>query len=128
MAQRDPRRVTIGFPVRCSYRGGHQVLGRRGRALRIADGRIGWGVLRLTHGLPLGEVASVEVTERQFGGSPASTLVAFGTQTGGRPARAPEQLTDVVVTTRDGQQALWVVHRRGAPWVVGKLAPVLRTA
>jgi hypothetical protein len=70
----------------------------------------------------------VEVTERQFGGTQANTLMSFGTRGGGRPAKAPEQLTDVVVTTRDGQHALWVVHRRGAPWVRAKLAPALQSA
>lgn len=128
MADGDSRRVTIGFPVRCLYRGGHDALGRRGRTLRINAGRIGWGALRLTHSLPLAEVAGVEVTERQFGGTQASTLVSFGTRGGGRRARPPVQLTDVTVRTRDGQQALWVVHRRGAPWVCRRLAPALHSA
>jgi hypothetical protein len=128
VAEGDSRRVTIGFPVRCLYRGGHDALGRRGRTLRINAGRIGWGAVRLTHSIPLADVVTVEVTERQFGGTQASTLVSFGTRGGGRPARPPKQLTDVTVTTRDGQHALWVVHRRGAPWVCGKLAAVLRSA
>jgi hypothetical protein len=68
VADGNSGRVTIGLPVRCLYRGGHDALGRRGRTLRIKAGRIGWGALRLSHSIPLAEAASVEVTERQFGG------------------------------------------------------------
>ena len=58
-------KVTISFPVDCKYVGGHDALGRHGRHFRIEQGRIGHGELRLTHSIPLTEVASVEVAQRE---------------------------------------------------------------
>jgi hypothetical protein len=122
-------RVRIGFPVECLYRGGNRSLGRRGRDLWVEDGKIGHGRSGLRHGLALTEVASVDVTERVFGGCDGSTLVALGA-IGARalPGSTPRQLTDITVRTRDGQQAVWVVERRGAEWVREQLAPVLQRA
>ncbi|MGP0108763.1 MAG: hypothetical protein ACLPR9_07855 [Acidimicrobiales bacterium] len=105
--------------IGCHYEGGNNALGRRGRHLWIEDGRIGHGEVKLTHSVPMTDVVSVEVTERDFGGSEASTLIVQG-QIGtgkGRPATAPKQLTDITVRTKDDQEALWVVEGRSQEWV-----------
>lgn len=97
------RSVTIGFPVKCTYRGGHTALGPHGRHLRIEDGTIGHGELRLTHGIPLSVVTRVDVVEYQFEGSEAKTLLGLGaTGRGHSPASEPEQVTEITVRTRDG--------------------------
>jgi hypothetical protein len=120
-------RVQIGFPAKCQYRGGSEHLGRRGRRLRIKDGRIGHGVFRLARSIPLTDVASVDVTERQVGGTDAQTLMAFGVQPAlTKHASPPKQITDVTVHTRDGQEARWVVEQRSADWVKKRLTPALR--
>ena len=72
----DGNSVRIGFPVRCHYRGGHRSLGSHGVHMWIRDSRIGFGELRLTHWIPLGDVASVDVKERQVGGSESQVLMA----------------------------------------------------
>jgi hypothetical protein len=129
----DKRRtVKIGFPVKCHYRGGHRSLGRHGIHLWIREGTIGYGRLKLAHGFPLSEVASVDVKEREFGGSDAQVFFAAGVgfggvRRGGGPKGSPPKLmTDITVRTRDGQEALWVVQDRGAEWVRTRLTPVLR--
>ena len=48
-----------------------------------AKDRIGYGELRLTHGFPLSEVSSVDVKEREFGGSDAQIFFAAGAGFGG---------------------------------------------
>jgi len=121
--------VTIGFPVTCEYRGGNSALGRHGRHFRIEGGALGHGELTLTHHIPLDTVASVELAERQFGGTDAQTLMAMGVPPLiTKSASPPLQITDITVRTEDGQEALWVVERRGAEWVRAKLAPVLSAA
>ena len=75
----EPRTVKIGFPVTCHYRGGHTSLGRHGTHLWISKDKIGYGELKLTHGLPLTDVTSVDVKEREFGGSDAQAFLAAGT-------------------------------------------------
>jgi len=124
--------VTIGFPVKCVYRGGHTGLGRHGKHFRIEDGKIGYGEFSLSHSLPLSAVASVEVTEQSFGGSEATTLLSVGTvergNTRGFPASPPKQVTLITVRTKDGQEPLWEVEHRGADWVRDRLTPVLSRA
>jgi hypothetical protein len=127
-------RVTIGFPVQCAYKGGNTTLGKHGSHFRIEDGRIGFGEFTLSHSLPLDTVASVEIAEHEFGGSDAQTLVALGAMnlgTGagrGSPASEPKLMTNIIVRTKDGQEATWDVERRGADWVRARLTPVLRQA
>ncbi len=124
--------MTIGFPVKCTYRGGHTGLGRHGRHFRIEDGRLGFGEFGLSHSIPLHTVDSVEVTELGFGGSPAQTLVSVGTvklgSTRGAPASEPRQVTLITVRTEDGQQPVWRVEDKGADWVRSRLTPVLGRA
>ncbi len=118
--------VTIAFPVTCTYRGGIKELGAHGRHLRIDDGRIGHGELSLSHGIPLTEVAAIEITERATEGTPARSMVAEGVHGGGRtPAAKAKQFTDIAVRTDDGQVGLWIVEQRGGAWVRSKLAPAL---
>ena len=59
------------------------------------------------------EVEGVEVTERQFGGTEATTLFSMGNRPGGLQGSPPKQMTDIMVRTRDGQDALWVVQEPG---------------
>jgi len=124
--------VTIGFPVKCSYRGGHTELGAHGKHFRIEDGKIGYGEFSLSHGLPLSAVASVEVTEHDFGGSEGQTLISVGTMktggAGGRPASEPKQVTLITVRTKDGQEPVWEVEHKGADWVRDRLTPLLSNA
>lgn len=124
--------ITIGFPVKCVYRGGHAELGKHGKHFRIEDGRIGHGEFKLSHSIPLDSVASVEVEEHEFGGSRAQTLVSVGTVklggTRGSPASEPRQVTLITVRTKDGQEPLWEVDHKGANWVRERLTPVLRNA
>lgn len=123
--------VTIGFPVKCTYRGGHTGLGRHGKHFRIEDGKIGYGEFGLSHSIPLSDVDSIEVTECEFGGSDAQTLVGLGTMNiggfghRGSPASEPKQVTLVTVRTKDGQEPVWEVEHKGADWVRDRLTPVL---
>jgi len=129
VAEDESNSVKIVFPVSCQYRGGHTELGRHGRHLWIKDGRIGHGEVRLTHSLPMAEVASIEVAERGTSGTSAGTFAAPGLLPGRKfPSASPKQFTDVMVHTRDGQAALWVVEGRGGEWVRATLAPALRQA
>lgn len=126
--------VPIGFPVKCTYRGGHRALGKHGKNLRIEAGRIGYGEFGRTHGISLDAVASIEVIENEFGGSEAKMLVGLGTMgiggvgRRGSPASEPRQVTEITVRTKDGQEPVWEVEHRGAQWVRGRLTPVLRRA
>lgn len=126
------RSVSISFPVKCLYRGGHTALGGHGRHFWIEDGAIGYGDLKLSHSIPLNTVTSIEVTERQVGGTEAQTFfalgAAFGGRRGGRPGSAPKQITDIRVRTVDGQEPHWEVEKKGADWVHGKLASVLQVS
>ena len=118
--------ASFAFPVRCRYLGGHRTLGNRGRHLWVKKGMIGHGLFHPAHCIPLSEVTSVEVSERQFGGSTNRLVYSAGLRT--RPGafrHPPLQITDVVVRTMDGQEAAWEIDRRGADWVRGKLARVL---
>ena len=98
--------------MKWDYRGGHKSLGDRGNHLWIGQGRIGYAEVKLTHGLPLSEVSSVEVKEREFGGSDAQVLFAacagFGglRRGGGPPGSRPKIMTDITVRTKDGQDAV----------------------
>jgi hypothetical protein len=74
----------------------------------------------------LSEVASVEVSEREIGGTSRRLVYAVGLRT--RPStfnHPPKQLTDIVVRTKDGQEAVWEVGRRGEDWVRDKLGAAL---
>ncbi len=128
----QPSTMKIGFPVKCHYRGSHDSLGKHGTHLWISEGKIGYGGVKLTHGLPLSEVSSVDVKEREFGGSDAKVLFAAGAGyrggpgVGGAPASRPKVMTDITVRTKDGQEAVWVVEGRRAEWVRERLTPVLR--
>lgn len=121
--------VTIGFPVKCTYRGGHTGLGGHGKHFRIEDGRIGYGEFGLSHSVPLTDVASIEVTEHEFGGSEGQTLVGLGTMNvggvgrRGSPGSEPKQTTVITVRTNDGQEPVWEVERKGAEWVRDRLSP-----
>jgi hypothetical protein len=81
----------------------------------------------LSHGIPLSDVASIEVIERQVGKTKVGATLAFGIA-GGLAGKSSKMMTDLIVRTKDGQQANWVVHQRGAAWVRGKLGPVLHEA
>jgi hypothetical protein len=115
--------AVITFPVRCRYLGGHRALGGRGRHLWIRGGRLGHGIFRLTHSIPLSEVLSVEVSERQVAGTGRKLVYAAGVRTrgGGAFRHPPAQFTDLVVRTKDGLEAAWEVNRRGENWVRDKL-------
>jgi hypothetical protein len=119
--------AVISFPTRCRYLGGHRTLGRRGRHLWIRDGRIGHGFFRLTHSIPLTEVTSVEVSERQIAGSARRMVYAagVGARAGGSYRRRPVQITDCIVRTTDAQEAAWEVSRRSEAWVRDKLRVAL---
>jgi acyl-coenzyme A synthetase/AMP-(fatty) acid ligase len=76
-------------------------------------------------------VASVEVTEHEFGGSEGQTLISVGTMkigAGGSPASEPKQVTLITVRTNDGQEPVWEVENKGADWVRDRLTPVLSNA
>jgi hypothetical protein len=118
--------VKFVFPVHCEYRGGNRALGRHGKHFWIEDGHIGHGGLRLTHSLPMTDVASVDVAEREVGGSQVGSLLATGATGGGFFTHDAEQVTDITVRTKDGQSAIWVVDQRGADWVRERLTPVLQ--
>jgi hypothetical protein len=124
----------IGFPVKCEYKGGHTVLGRHGKHFRIEGGNIGYGEFGLSHGIPLDEVTSVEVSEQEFGGSERQTLVGLGTMNvggmgrHGSPGSEPKQVTLITVRTKDDQAPVWEVDHRGAEWVRERLGPALRHA
>jgi len=127
--------VRIGFPVDCRYRGGNASLGTHGTHLWINGGRVGHGELKLTHGIPLRDVTSVDVKQRLFGGTDSQTLFAAGTAFdgyhlggGGRRASGPKLQTDITVRTRDGQVAVWEVDGKGADWVRERLGPALSEA
>jgi hypothetical protein len=125
----DPEEsVNIGMPVKCVYRGGHAALGSHGRHFRIEGDKLGHGEFSLTHAIPLATVTSIEVTEHQFGGSPARTVVGLGIAGGirGGSATPPRQVTVITVRTRDGQEPTWEVEHRGGAWVRERLTPVLR--
>jgi len=117
--------MKLGSPVDCTYEGGHRALGRRGRNLWVADGRIGHGASRLKYAVPLSDVASVDVTERVHGGYRVHvrTVPDLGLR-----REPPTTLTDVTVRTRDGQAARWLVRGKGAEWVRQQLAPHLQEA
>jgi hypothetical protein len=123
-----PPTVRFAFPIHCDYEGGNPRLGRHGRHLWIAEGRIGHGELHLTHSIPLADVTSVEVAPRDGGGVGEQVLVAFGVSGPGRLAHAPAVVTDVTVRTTDGREASWVVEDRDARWVRERLAPALADA
>jgi hypothetical protein len=122
---RSEDKASVTFPIHCEYRGGNQALGNHGRHLWVEGGRIGHGEFHLAHSLPLSEVASVEVSDRAVGGDEMGTLVALGALGGGFFKHDSVQVTDVLVRTKDGQEAAWEVEHRGADWVRGKLAGVL---
>ena len=124
----------ISFPVKCDYKGGIVALGKHGKHFWIRGGQLGIGEFSLTRSISLGDVARVEVNERQVGGSDEQTLVSSGMspglayRSGGRPASRPKQVTEITVVTKDGQEGLWEVERRGGDWVRDKLAPSLKSA
>ncbi len=123
--------VKIIFPVECHYRGGNASLGKHGRHFWVKDGMIGHGELGPSHAIPVASVSSIEVVERQVGGSDERTLISAGLAPGIlygpgiRRASPPRQETDITVHTKDGQAALWAVERRGAEWVRAKLSPFM---
>ena len=125
--------VAIGFPTKCTYRGGHSGLGTHGKCFRIKDGDIGVGEFRLTHSIRLDTVASIEVVENAFGGTEGQTFVALGVSGGnprrlGSPASEPKQVTIITVRTKDGQDPAWEVEGHSADWVRERLTPALRQA
>ena len=81
----------------------------------------------MSHGVPLSDVASVEVVERQVGKEKVGAMLAFG-PVGGHAGKGSKQVTDIVVHTKDGQQGNWVAQKRGGAWIRGKLGPVLHDA
>jgi hypothetical protein len=122
-------RVRIGFPAKCEYRGVSERLGRRGRRFRMQDGQVGHGTFGFSRAVPLTDVTSIEVSERQVGGAEAQTLMAFGVQPSvTKHAALPKQVTDITIRTRNGEQARWTVEQRSADWVRERLTPALRQA
>ena len=121
--------VRIGPPVRCHYRGGTAALGKHGRHLWIRDGKIGHGEVTLTHGIPLSEVKSVEVSERSFGETDVQIRAMPGLPLNRHvQGAAPKLVTDVVVRTADGHDALWTIENRSSDWVRDRLRPALTEA
>jgi hypothetical protein len=123
--------VTISFPVDCKYVGGHSALGKHGHHFRIQQGRIGYGELSLTHSIPLTDVATVVVAQREVEESTAGgPVLAAGLMGGGGilSSTHPRVTTDITVHTRDGQEAQWTVEQRDGDWVRAKLAAALRQA
>jgi hypothetical protein len=122
-------RVKITFPVKCEYKGGNTALGKHGKHLWIQGGKIGHGQFKLTHEIPLSQVHSVEVTDRTFGGAGVQIRAMPGLpldkHIGGA---APRHVTDVVVRTLDGREALWTIKKRNADWVRDQLRPALGEA
>ncbi len=119
----------VSFPIHCRYRGGNAALGAHGMHLWITDGRIGHGELKLTHGIPLADVQSVEVSERRVGGADVQIRAMPGLPLTRRVSgAAPSQITEVTVRTVDGQQALWLIRDRGAAWTKERLGPPLSEA
>ena len=124
----------ISFPVKCDYKGGILALGKHGKHFWIKDGQLGVGEFSLSRSIALGDVARVEVNERQVGGSDEQTLVSAGMspglayRPGGRPASRPKQVTEITVVAKDGQEGLWEVEHRGGDWVRERLAPSLKSA
>ncbi len=115
--------VSITFPIHCRYLGGHRALGGGGRHLWIGSGRIGHGAFRLTRSIPLAEVTSVEVSEREIGGASPKLVYGVGIRTRSWGfSHPPKQVTDVVLRTKDGQEAVWEVVRRGEAWVRHRLS------
>jgi hypothetical protein len=129
LASSGDRRDRRGYlqdqlPVTCDYTGRILALGRRGKHFWIQDDKIGHGKFRLTHGIPLDDVAEVTITERQIGGSGIPIQVVPGVPVVKRVRRAgPRQVTEIAVRTKDGQEGLWLVDHRGGDWVKGKLGP-----
>lgn len=130
MADRSKTRdAKISFPINCDYKGGIVALGKHGKHLWIKDGQLGVGEFRLTHGIPLKDVAGVEITERSLGGTQGQTLAGLGFgRPGATPASQPKQVTEITVRTKDGQEGLWLVDHRGGDWVRSRLAPTLKEA
>ena len=124
--------VTISFPVDCKYVGGHSALGKHGHHFRIEQGRIGYGELSLTHSIPLTDVATVVVAQREVEESMVGgPVLAAGLMAGGGgilSTKRPRVTTDITVRTRDGQEAQWTVEQRDGDWVRDKLAAALRQA
>jgi hypothetical protein len=126
--------VTISFPVECKYVGGHSALGSHGHHFRIDNGRLGHGEFRLTHSIPLTDVASITIAQRGVAESTdGSRYLAFNALYGegkglsGAP-KEPRVTTDISVRTKDGQEARWTVEQRDGGWVHDKLAVVLGEA
>jgi len=126
--------VTISFPVDCTYVGGHSALGKHGHHFRIEQGRIGYGELSLTHSIPLMDVATVVVAQREVeestAGGPVLAAGVMGLSGGGGilSTKHPRVTTDIAVQTRDGQEAQRTVEQRDGDWVRDKLAAALRQA
>ena len=116
----------ISFPVKCDYKGAIVALGGHGKHFWIQDGKIGHGEFRLSHSVPLDDVESIEVTERQIGGRGIPLQIVPGVPIVKRvPGAAPKQVTEIAVRTKDGQEGLWLVDHRGGDWGRSKLAPAL---
>ena len=115
--------------MKCDYKSGVAALGKRGKHLWIRDGTIGHGEFSLTHSIPLSEIQSVEVTERVFGQTDVE-ISAMPGLTLDRHVRetVPRHVTDVVVGTKDGHEAIWTVANRGSDWVRERLRPALSNA
>jgi hypothetical protein len=126
-------RVRIGFPTKCTYRGGNRSLGAHGRQLWIKGGRIGFGRFRLSRSIPIETVQHVEISERLIEGVARSgPTFVVARSTGGLPGtgwgsanEANKVFTDISVHTTNGQTALWVVEGRNAEWVRRRLEPAL---
>jgi hypothetical protein len=118
------------FPVKCEYYGGLEALGTHGRHFWIENGRLGHGNLRLTHGIPLADVLSVEVSEREGGGSEGDTftLTALRGASLGISPTDPFVITDIKVHTKTGTSGLWFVEKKDASWVRSKLNAALQEA
>ena len=131
-AEGQPDHRQNRVPRQVSLPGWAQITGHARSHLWISRGEIGYGDLNLTHGIPLSAVSSIDVKEREFGGSDAQAFFSAGVGFGGLrrgcgpPATAPKVMTDVTVRTKDGQEALWVVEEHGAAWVRERLTSVLR--
>jgi hypothetical protein len=119
----------IRFPVKCEYRGGIVALGKHGKHFWIQDSKVGHGEFSLSHSIPLRQVASVEVTDRVFGGTDVQIRAMPGLPLN-RQVRgaAQKHVTEVVVRTSDSQEGLWTVDNRSADWVRDHLRPALSEA
>jgi hypothetical protein len=130
MSGTSSEEVKISFPVKCEYYGGLEALGTHGRHFWIVDGRLGHGNLKMTHSIPLTDVTSIEVSEREGGGGEGDTFTLSGLRGAslGTSPTDPIVITDIKVHTKSGLSGLWFVEKKDSSWVRTNLDAALAEA